>query len=127
MNDALLMGCGQPLGQLQPDVEYHFFRESTFSDSFVQGLPRNVFHYQKVQSLLRIEIEDRNNIGMVQLGEGMRLFAEEVTAAFIRAERQYLQGNVVPKVFVMSKKDLPHSALADLLDNAVVTQFSTDQ
>ena len=66
---------------------------------------------------------------MIQLGKSNGLFVKALARNFV-AERpriQYLDGHFAIEVFVAGAINHTHSALANLLDQAVVTEWLTNE
>src|SRR5208282_1443922 len=94
----------------------------------VDGNAADIFHHQKVHSLLAAEFVNHSDIGMIQLGESQRLSAEALSGCFVRkhAGRKDLDGYVPFELLVGSPEHHAHSAGSDLLQHAVMAQNLPD-
>jgi hypothetical protein len=67
---------------------------------------------------------DDGNRGMVQPGKGPGFFAEPFAGGFVAngTSRENLDGDIAVKVLIVRTIDLPHAALTDLVEDAVMPQ-----
>jgi hypothetical protein len=79
-------------------------------------------HHQEVHTLLRVEIVNGSDVGMVELGESSGLMVEAFAGGFVRqrTRRQNFDGYFAVEVFIAGAINSTHSAGADLVDDAKV-------
>ena|SRR6266849_1249459 len=89
-----------------------------------QRLPFEILHHKEVHAILRVEIMNRGDIGMIQPREGLGLLVEALTGRFVSegAGWQDLQGHVALEPLVAGAIDFTHAARANLLHDAVMAK-----
>ena len=64
----MFMGCRQAVGKLRPQSKDLLLRQ--WSGQFTQSVSRDEFHHEKIHSILRIEVMNSGDIGMVDFRQG---------------------------------------------------------
>ena len=84
----------------------------------------DVFHDQKVEYFLDIEVEDCGNSRMRQPRQDECLAAKPLAPGCVaeRAAQEHLDGDVAVEVVIVSFPDRAHAALTDQLEKAVSAQ-----
>src|SRR5260370_826435 len=72
MNNALLARCAQSFRDLFSQAKDFCLRQRPTSQFFAYGSTMDQFHGQKVDAVLRAELEDGFDVRMLQLAEGQR-------------------------------------------------------
>lgn len=82
--------------ELRADSRHFLERQSAGRKALVQRSPRHELHHQKVRSVVRIEIENRANIRMIQPGQRQCLVPKALPRRCIcqRPRRQHFQRHV---------------------------------
>jgi len=103
---------GYRFGQWQRPVETNPIR---------QGLPGGEFHDEEPGAVVLFQAMKLGDVLMRQLCEQLRLPAEPPEALHIGGERcrQHFDGDLAPQPGVLGQVDLTHTALAELVENAV--------
>ncbi len=125
MDDALRMRGPQALRKLQSQANHLVRGDRTGGQLLIECVPRDVFRDQKVGFIRGIEIVDRRDVGMVQLGERQRFLAESFPGIFVgkSAGRENFYGDITLQLLVVRKEDHSHPARANLLHDAVVAKI----
>src|ERR1019366_8971885 len=76
MNHSVLMRCRQGLRELHAQTENFLLRQRSGSHLFAECDSGDVLHHQEVRALLRVEVVNGGDVGMVELGENQSFFAE---------------------------------------------------
>src|SRR6185503_12482727 len=96
----------------------------TTLQSFFERAAGDIFHDQKVEAFLDVEVEDRRDSRMRQTRQD-ECFTTKAFAPGSVAERpaqEHLDGDVAVEVVVMGLPYGSHSALSDELEEAVPAQ-----
>ena len=90
----------------------------------VEPQPGDELHHEIMVTVLPAHAEDRHDVGVVQLGRGLRLALEppHLLGVQQRAGREHLQRHPPAERFLLGLVDHPHAAAADLAEDAVVAQ-----
>src|SRR5579885_176203 len=90
----------------------------------MQGSARHELHHQKVHAVLRIEIENRADVRMIQASQRQRLIAESLARPRIRQQprRQHLQRNVPLQPQIPRAVHHTHPANPNLLNHLVMAE-----
>src|SRR5271157_1047914 len=129
MDDPVFVGRTQALGQLQSQTYNLLLWERPLRQSVIQGHTGDVFHHQKVCPPLGVKVMDGRDVGMVQLGECQGFFVKPPAGGFVAegSRREHLDGYVAVEVFIVGTENLTHTSGADLLNDAVMTQYVSDK
>ena len=124
VDDALLVGLFQSLGDLAGDVDGLVDRQRPALQRLRQILAFDQFHDQEGAVVRGFEAEDRGDVGMVQRGQHLGFALEAGHAVAVGGEfgRQDLQGDIAVQLGVMGAVDFAHPALADYFGDPVVGQ-----
>ena len=115
MDDALLMGCFESLGDLLGDGASFVDGDRPLLDAVRQRRALDQFQNQRPDALSLLQPVDGADVGMVQRGEHLGLPLEARQPAGVLRERlgQYLEGHVPVELRVASLIDLAHPTFAD--------------
>jgi hypothetical protein len=116
MDDPLLVGLLQRLGDLARDGETFPPRQGSRLETIRQRRPLDQVHDERAHAVRFFEAEDRRDVRMVELGEELR-FALEAREAFRvlgERRRQHLDRHLPVEPGVGRAIDLAHPALAEL-------------
>ena len=73
VNDACRMGARQRIGNLQRILRGHIGRQTAARDRLVEGLPSDVLHHHVVHAVLRTDVVNDANVGVLQAGDRLGL------------------------------------------------------
>ena len=76
MDDALVVGGGESLGERRRDLEDPLDRHPALGDELVERLPLDELHGQEVDAVGLLDGVDGDDPGVVEGGEGLRLALE---------------------------------------------------
>ena len=129
MDDSLLVGSGQGVGERHGDVEEPTGEETAFGDEEVEGLSLDELHRQEVDAVRLLDREHADDAGVVEGGQRPGLALESVEPLGIgrHLRRQHLEGHVAQELRVGGPVDLTHPARADGRGDPVVTEAAADQ
>src|SRR5512135_2180039 len=98
--------------------------ELSIHELLAECCPGDILHHQIVHSLLSVKVVDDGNVRMVQPGEDSRFFVELLACGFVshRALWENFECDIAVEVLIVGAVNVPHAALANLLENAVVPQ-----
>ena len=124
MNYSLFVGSGQAFGQLRSQSDDLPFRQRSACQFLAEGYPCDVLHDEKVHTLLRVEVMNRSDVGMVEPGESDGLFVEALAGNFVREgpRGEHLNGDLAVEVFILGTINITHPAGTDLFGDAIMTQ-----
>ena len=105
------------------------FRQRPSLNSIAQCLARHVFHDKEVAIPGGLEIVNRGDVGVIQLGQRQRFLAEASACPLIREQvgRQHLEGDLPMEAFVLGEVDLAIAAGTDERNDPVVAEGAADQ
>ncbi len=124
MDDALLVRGGKRLGHGPADRGNPLRRQPPFRDRPVQRLPLDQLHGQEVDAVGFVDGMDRDDVRVVEGGDGAGLALETGEALRVVGEvrGQHLEGDLAPELRVDGAIDLAHAARAERGDDLVVTE-----
>ncbi len=128
MDDAVFVRLLERGSNLQADGNPFLFRQGTFAQALTECFAGNVLHDEEIDSVLVIEVVDRSNVWMVELGQGQGFLAESF-ARRVKAQlagREHFQGNIAVEALIPSAIDHAHSPGADLFDDLVMADSLAD-
>src|SRR5690242_10729765 len=107
MDDAVLVGGGQPVRELYSQIYDLLCRKRTSDQLVIESHARDVLSDQEVCTVLAAKLMHRGDVGVVQLGQCYGLFAESLAGGFVgqRARRQYLDRHISVKLLVVGTID----------------------
>ncbi len=116
MDDPALVRVFQGLGDLAGDREAFLQGERSRFEPIRQRRPVDEFHHQRAHAVRLLEAEDRRDVGVVELGEQLRLALEARETFGVRGEGggENLDRDVALQPRVRRPVDLPHPAFAEL-------------
>ena len=127
VRDPSLMGGTDRVGQRNREVEDLRQRQAAFDDEIAERLSFDVLHRQKEHPIRLFHGVDRDDVGMVQSGDALRLDLE--TGATFRVSgrraREDLEGNVALQSRVTRAIDLAHAAGAKRRQDLIRADPST--
>ena len=128
MDDTLLVGGLERLGDLKPEVDRLALAEWPAGDLLRQGRARHVFHDQEIGAVLGIEVEHGGDPGMAQARERERLVAEARPGRGVgeRAFGQELERHLALEPLVARAVDHAHAARGDGAQDAVMRKGPAD-
>ncbi len=115
MDDAFFMRGFERVGDLTDDVEGFFERDRTFFYALSERLPLDQFH----DEVVRTDVEQRADIGMIQRGDGSGFAFESFAEPFRRRLDRY----VATDPGVMGAIHLAHATLADRCNDFIMPEF----
>jgi hypothetical protein len=129
MDDAPLMGGFESFSKLAADVERFVQRDAAPFQSFGQSLPLDELQDEEPLALVFSEPVDSCNVGMVQLGQELRLTLEARKPFGIQREeiRQGFDGDFSVQNRVFGAVDLSHAACAQQREDFVRVQSPPHQ
>ena len=129
MGDAPLVCRANCVGQRNRDVQQLFERHALRRDELGQRLPLDQLHRQEQDAVLLLDRIDRDDVGMVQRGDGTGLALEPTAALRIGGQRmrENLQRDFAPQLPIVGEEDLAHAAGTDGADDPVVAERGRQQ
>jgi hypothetical protein len=93
-----------------------------FAEDFVERLATDELHGVVAEVALLADIEDRHNVGVVQLGGGARLAVEagKQLGILSRRAKQDFQGHAPAQRFLLRLIDHTHPAATNFAENTVI-------
>jgi hypothetical protein len=100
----------QRLGDLRAIADDRGQRQRPATEQVTEGLTLDELHDQKVGTLMVSDVEERADVGMVELRDGLGLTLEARLQAGVLRElgRQDLDGHAAVEAGVVGAPDLPH-------------------
>ena len=122
MDDALLVRRREGLGHGGPYLHDSRDRQAAFGYQAVERLALDELHRQEVNTVGFLHRVDRDDVRMVESGEGLRftLKAREPIGVAGRPGGQDLERDAASKLRVLGPVHLPHPSGADGRGDAVV-------
>ena len=129
MDHTLLVSGLESFGHLSPDLHHLRDRHRATGDPIGEVLPGDQLHCDEPRAAGLVQAIDSSDIRMVQGGEQASLPFETPQAFGVGTDAfgQDLDRDLPVEVRVDPLLDDAHPALADLLDDAVVTEGATDE
>ena len=121
MDNALLMRCFEPLGDLLPDGERIIDRDWPFRDAVSESRAFNQLHHERMNAAPLLEAVDLRDVRMVQRRERLGFTLESCQTLRVLCERlrEYLDGDWPTELRICRPVDLAHPAHADLGDDFI--------
>ena len=128
MNDALRVSGVERIGDVNGDGEKNLRFERSPRKAVLQGQPLQKLHDDERLTILLPDFIDRADIGMVESRRRLRLALEagQGLGVFYDVIGQKLQGDKSVQGYVLGLVNNPHTAAAELLDDAVVRDGFSD-
>src|ERR1035437_6547289 len=129
MNHPVFMRCGQAFRELHAQTEDFLLRQGSTSHLLAQCDSGDILHHQEIHTLLRIEVVNGSDVGMIELRENQSFFVEMLACGCVGqwTGREDFDGNITGEVLVPGTIDFSYATSADLLDDAVVAQLTADE
>lgn len=129
MNDATIVSRGETVGDLRAEGDHIFLRERAVEKPGAESDPVDKLHDEKVEAVVGIEVVNRGDVGMIELGESQGFVAKFSAGAIVGngAGKENLEGNYTVEVFILGAVNDTHPAAADSLDDSVVAQGPADE
>jgi hypothetical protein len=129
VDDTLVVGGGQGLGERSGDREEPIERQAALGDDAVERLALDELHRQEVDAVGLLDRVDGDDALVVEGGEGLRLSPEAFQPLGARGHlrRQHLERHVAAELGVGGTVHLAHSAGADRGGDAVMGEAAVDQ
>ena len=127
MADAALVRGGEPGRDLERVVEGLAHRDRSRLDVLPESPALQELHDHVGDAGFAAEVVDREDVGMVQRGRRLGLPLEARELLLVRARlRQRLERDGAIEVRVFGEEHLPHSSLADHLQDVVMRDLLAD-
>jgi hypothetical protein len=128
VNDALFMGELERLADGRDDREGSFGCQTPLAQQLTEGGSVDVFHEQEEHAVGFAEIVHRNDIGMVQPGQGLGLALEPLGETRIRTffRQEDLERHDPVQCGLPGLVDYAHAALTKHLDDFEVGEVARD-
>ena len=125
MDDILAVRGFQPARQLYAQFQDGLLRKRLLGEHLVQIETGDVFRDQVIDAILLPEVEGHGDVGMVQLADRQRLFAELFASGIVGKQScgQDLDRDVALQLLIMGAKDHAHASGANLFDQPIVPQY----
>ncbi len=129
MHDACGVRFGQPVGDLDPDVEDPSGLQRDTGQHVTQRSPVHVLHHEIRGTLDVPDFVNRDDVGVIQRrgGAGLRRKAGDAVGIGRDLLGQELDGHVPAEVVVTGAKHLAHATAAQPRDELVSTQPRADR
>ena len=127
MDDALFVGGGETVGDLQGVVDGLAERDRRFREAGAEGLAFEQFGDDVGRAVGFADVEDGKNVGMVQGSGGAGFLGETLQAVLVSGERggQNLDGDGAVEAGVAGAIDFAHSAGSDGRKDFVGTETAS--
>ena len=128
MNDALGVRRVEGVRHLDAEIQERRKLDGTSADPFAQRLPLEQLHRDEPLALVRVDVVNGADAGMVE-GGGCARFALKALERLGRAGQvlgQELEGHGAAEASVLRLVDDTHPAAAELLDDVVVGERLAD-
>jgi len=124
VHDAVLVGVGQTLGDRNAQTWPLLELQRPTADDLAQGAALEQLHRNEWRAVVLADFVDHGDVGVVQRRGCLGLALKAQPALGIRGQRgrQQLQRDVAVELGVQRFPHQSHAALADALDEAVVSQ-----
>jgi len=121
MQDSLTVGVTQRVPDCSYDFEDPILCRPAAVQNRLERLAFNKFHHQEWLPEMISEVVDRNDVGVVELGDHLCLPLEPPQELGIlhKGGMHYLDGDVAVQRRMVRLEDRSHSALAELLDDPI--------
>ena len=128
VDDALLVGDLDGLGDLHADAGGFLHRQRSPSDLLGEGLSLGHLHHEEALALDVLEAVDPRDVGVGERREDAGLALEPLQPLHVFGEAlgQHLEGHVAAELRVLGPPDLAHAALAQLRAHLVVRKRFSD-
>ena len=126
MNDAVLMREIKGVADLHGIVEYLRNAQGPTGDQLVKAFAVHELHDDIERAVLIAPVEDLDNIGMIQLGDDLRLSLKPLNQLLVPGQRgrQHLNRHLAVQRGLHAAVDHRHAAFADLLHSLVVPEHA---
>src|SRR5437764_4599101 len=124
VNDAYTMRSFETRGHLLAQLQNVAFRQRTASEFSFESQSRHKLRHKIIKALIVTEIKGHSDkgIGYFRKAEGFATKLPPRRFAKQRQLRQDLQRHIAIQLLIMCAKNHPHSASADVLNNAVTAK-----
>ena len=124
MDDAVAMGFVEGVGDLNAVAQDLGRRQRALGECLGQRLAFEILHDDVVDAILRADVVERADVGMVQAGDGAGLALEALAACGVGGEEcgQHLDGDGTVQPRVLGPVHLTHTAGPDRGGDLVGTQ-----
>ncbi len=114
MDDAGGVGLAEAVGHLDPDVEERSNGHRTRLEQRAQRSPFDELQDDEKNPVRGPELVERDDVRMVEAGDGIRLLLEAAAALGVRGDGggQHFEGHLAPELEVARAVDLPHPSRA---------------
>jgi hypothetical protein len=115
VDDALGMGGGEGVRDRDRDAQRFAQAHPALRDQAVEGLPGHELHHDEVDAVRRLDLVDRDDVGMVERGGGLCLLDEAGTAGRVGhpLRGQDLDRHLAAEARIASAVHLAHSPGAE--------------
>ena len=123
MDDAPLMGVGQPVGDLDPVAQDRLRREAVGGDQLAQRLPLDQLHHDVRLAVLLADLMHRGNVRVTQ-SRGAAGLVEELAARVVVGVRQHLDGDGPLELGVEGAVHRSHPTLTEARFNPIRAELA---
>ena len=124
MNDAFLVRGRQPIGHLNGEVDGGLLWQRAARERVAQRLAFEQLRHDERQPAFDADVEDRDNVGVIERGGGLRFPLEAGETVRVQRElgRQHFDRDVAGEPSVARPVDLAHAAGAQRCDDVIGTE-----
>jgi len=122
VQDSALVRRPDRVGEWNGDLEQSLERHTVGRDQLVQRLALDELQRQKRRVAGLIDRVERDDIGVVERGDGSRLAFEAFTSGGSHAGRQDLESHLAAERQVLGEVDLAHPATTEEPDNSIMAE-----
>ncbi len=129
MDDPLLVRGRQGIGQGDGDLEDPLQGHAGRGDQLGEPLALDQLHGEEADTLGLLDRVDRDDVGMIQRGQGLGLPLEAVEPLRICGQlgRQHLQGHLAVEAQILGTINLAHTARTELFQDPVMANGLADR
>ena len=127
VNDAAAVSFVERVGDFGANFQNLFGGKRAFGETVSKAFAFDAFHDQEISAVLRADVEEGTDVGMIQRGNGFGFALEAEFARGIRGKmrRQDFDGDGAIEACIASAVDFTHSARAQGREYFVWTELST--
>lgn len=127
VDHTLHVSRGKTFRELERETHRFLLLQRSGGQHVFDGCPRDELHHQKIHVIEGVEVVDGGDVGVIELGEGLRFLAEPLPGFLIPDPPfgQYLQSDVAVQPLVVGTVNHAHASGPYLFENAIAAERAT--